>query len=105
MKYSPGERWISVSTEARDGRVGVRVEDRGAGIAPEHHGRIFEEFYRVEEGRSEGGATGSGLGLAIVRHIMEGHGGSVELESAVGKGSAFTLWFPKEGSDETYPAG
>ncbi len=107
MKYSPAERRIVVTTEAKDGRVGVRVEDQGTGIAPEHHERIFEEFYRIEEGRTEsgGGATGSGLGLAIVRHIMEGHRGAVELESAVGKGSAFTLWFPKEGSDETYPAG
>jgi signal transduction histidine kinase len=74
-------------------RLALSVTDRGIGIPPAEHGRIFEKFYRV--GRSETqGRRGSGVGLALVRHIAQAHGGTVTVESAPGRGSRFTLWLP-----------
>ena len=64
--------------------------DRGCGIAPEHHARLFERFYRVDKARSRK-VGGTGLGLAIVKHIVLAHRGSVTVDSAIGKGSTFTI--------------
>jgi two-component system phosphate regulon sensor histidine kinase PhoR len=69
------------------------VADQGPGIPAEHHPRIFERFYRVDKARSRE-LGGTGLGLSIVKHIMEIHGGRVELESPAGQGAKFTLIFP-----------
>ncbi|NNF45792.1 MAG: PAS domain-containing protein [Desulfofustis sp.] len=71
-------------------KVRISVEDNGIGIAKEHLPRLFERFYRSDRARSrkEGG---TGLGLAIVKHIVQAHGGSVEVESTVGKGSTFHI--------------
>lgn len=90
VKYSPEESEIRVSAERSSGGAVVRVEDRGAGIPAEHLGRIFERFYRVERSRSRK-LGGTGLGLAIVKHIVQAHGGRVEVESTPGKGSTFTV--------------
>jgi two-component system phosphate regulon sensor histidine kinase PhoR len=68
----------------------ISVQDTGCGIAKEHQGRIFERFYRVDRDRSRE-VGGTGLGLAIVKHIVEAHGGTVALSSAVGKGSTFSF--------------
>ncbi len=76
------------STPSRE--VVVEVADTGVGIDPRHHQRIFERFYRVEKARSRA-MGGTGLGLAIVKHILEKHGSSIHVESALGKGSRF--WF------------
>ena len=77
----------------RDGGVVVGVRDTGSGIAPEHLSRIFERFYRVDPARSRE-AGGTGLGLAIVRHLVEAHGGRVDAESAIGRGTTITAAFP-----------
>ncbi|HYH78856.1 MAG TPA: ATP-binding protein, partial [Longimicrobium sp.] len=71
----------------------VEVVDTGAGIAAAHLPRIFERFYRVDPGRSreEGG---TGLGLAIVRHMVEGHGGTVQAESQLGRGTTIRFTLP-----------
>ncbi len=71
-------------------KVRISVKDRGIGVAKEHLPRLFERFYRSDRARSrkEGG---TGLGLAIVKHIVQAHGGRVEVESAVGKGSVFHI--------------
>jgi len=75
------------------GCVLIRVADTGSGIPADHLPRIFERFYRVDPGRSrhEGG---TGLGLAIVKHLVEAHGGRMEAESELGRGTTILLYFP-----------
>ncbi len=93
VKYSPKEKYLGIRTGVSDGAVWVEVEDHGVGIAPEHRQKIFETFYRVSEGLVPN-SKGSGLGLSLVRHIMEAHGGTVAVESVLGKGSTFRLSVP-----------
>jgi len=93
IKYSHDEKEITISIFRRDGFVALQVADKGIGIAPEDIQYIFDPFYRARDGKNLG-AGGAGLGLAIVKHIMEAHGGEVEVQSTLGKGSTFTLLFP-----------
>ena len=93
MKYSPERREITVSTFLENGSVGIRVKDHGIGIAPGEIGHIFEAFYRTPGGK-ESGAGGAGLGLALVKHIVEAHRGRIDVKSAPGAGSEFTLYLP-----------
>jgi signal transduction histidine kinase len=97
IKYSPEEKSLRVSVRARGERVLVSVADRGIGIPKGEHRRIFEKFYRVESSLVHT-TKGSGLGLALVRHIAEAHGGHVEVASAPGEGSTFTLSLPVRAS-------
>ena len=93
IKYAGRERVIAVDARRDGDRLALAVSDRGIGIPPAEHARIFEKFYRV--GRSETqGRRGSGVGLALVRHIAEAHGGTVTVQSAPGQGSRFTLRMP-----------
>ncbi|MEE4314800.1 MAG: ATP-binding protein [Desulfofustis sp.] len=73
--------------------VKISVVDQGIGIAKEHLPRLFERFYRSDRARNRK-AGGTGLGLAIVKHIVQAHGGSVEVDSAIGAGSTFTITLP-----------
>jgi len=73
--------------------VGVSVRDTGPGIAPEHVERIFDRFFRIDQSRSRE-LGGTGLGLAIARLFAELQGGHIEVQSAPGRGSTFTLWLP-----------
>jgi two-component system, OmpR family, phosphate regulon sensor histidine kinase PhoR len=75
--------------------IKISVADTGPGIPKEHLPRIFERFYRVDREYSRQ-LGGTGLGLSIVKHIIESHGGTVEVESQIGKGSTFTLTLPLE---------
>lgn len=95
IKYSndDGNIWVKAVTEA--GRIIVSVKDEGIGIAPEHHERLFERFYRVDKSRSKK-AGGTGLGLSIVKHIAFLFGASLKVESQVGKGSTFYIVFDAE---------
>ena len=93
IKYSSEQKSIKVSVRRELDRVLLSVSDRGIGIPRSEHRRIFEKFYRVETSLLHT-TKGSGLGLALVQHITEAHGGRVELASAPGEGSTFTLSLP-----------
>jgi heavy metal sensor kinase len=93
IKYSPeGTRVVLESGTAAD-QAFVAVKDEGPGIAPEHRGRVFERFYRVDKSRSRE-MGGTGLGLSLVKWTAEAHAGRVELESSEGGGSTFRLVLP-----------
>lgn len=85
---------VTVTVKATEGMVRLIVSDTGPGIAPEHQPRVFERFYRVDQGRSRD-AGGTGLGLALVRHVAERNGGSVTLKSEPDHGSTFTVALPR----------
>jgi signal transduction histidine kinase len=86
---------VTVSAEEGRGGTWIHVRDTGAGIAAEHLSRIFERFYRVDPSRSRN-EGGTGLGLAIVKHLVEAHGGRVAAESAPGRGTTVSTFFPAE---------
>ncbi|HPM41513.1 MAG TPA: ATP-binding protein, partial [bacterium] len=91
---------LTVETEEMDGVVEVRVADTGEGIAPENLERIFEPFYTTRRSR-----RGVGLGLPVVREIIERYGGTISVESEVGKGTTFTVRIPASGlKDEETPS-
>jgi signal transduction histidine kinase len=96
IKYSPDEKRIRVSVRREGERVKVSVADRGIGIPRAEQRRIFEKFYRVESSLVHT-TKGSGLGLALVQHIVDAHRGHVEVLSAPGEGSTFTLSLPVPG--------
>ena len=94
VKYTPDGGCVAVTTSAGpDGSARIEVADNGPGIAPEHQARIFERFYRVDKARSRE-LGGTGLGLSIVRHLAEGMGASVSVESEPGRGARFTVALP-----------
>lgn len=93
-KYIPEEKTIEVIWEKTSTKeVLLRVRDNGPGIPSEHHARLFERFYRVDKGRARE-QGGTGLGLAIVKHIMQSHGGYIEVKSKIGEGAEFICHFP-----------
>ncbi len=93
IKYSRDEKYLRLQVRRDGDRVLISVTDRGIGVAKGEHRKIFEKFYRAENSLVHD-TKGSGLGLALVQHIMQAHGGTVEVESAPGKGSTFTLVLP-----------
>lgn len=99
-KYSPPAAPIEVALEARGDEVVLRVTDQGVGIPDAELARIFEPFRRV--GRHQAEVPGAGLGLFVVRRIVAVHGGRIEVESTVGRGSTFSVFLPRRvGSDES----
>ena len=96
VKYSPGRANIAVAVAARaDGKIALSISDRGLGIPAHERDAIFDKFVRgADAGRL--GIKGTGLGLALVSHIVSAHDGRVELESALGQGSTFTIVLPAE---------
>ncbi len=93
VNYSKPGGAVIVEAETTDRGVRISVKDKGKGIEPEHIGRIFERFYRVDKARSRK-MGGTGLGLAIVKHISQAHGGSVDVTSRPGSGSTFFIDLP-----------
>ncbi|HET7292043.1 MAG TPA: HAMP domain-containing sensor histidine kinase [Vicinamibacteria bacterium] len=96
IKYSRDDKRIRIAVRVEKERVSICVADRGIGIEMSEQKKIFEKFYRAEDSLVHD-TKGSGLGLSLVRHIMEAHGGSVQVESAPGSGSTFTLSLPIRG--------
>ena len=103
IKYSRTRREIRISGAARDGMVTISVSDRGIGISPADRKRIFEKFVRLEDGLVHD-VRGAGLGLSLVDQIIRAHGGRVDVVSAVGEGSTFTLVLPTATDAESLPA-
>ena len=94
VKYTDrGE--ITVSVGVQDKRVCIRVTDTGIGIPKDDIPRIFERFYVVDKSRSRK-SGGTGLGLSIVKHIVLLHHGTINIESALGKGTSVTVTFPAD---------
>ena len=90
----PGTR-VDVRVRRQHGDVLLEVADDGRGMAPEVAARVFERFYRADSSRTRSGAaTGSGLGLSIVAAIVGAHGGSVDVDSAEGRGARFAVRLP-----------
>ncbi len=96
IKYAHDGKKITLKLEQQNDRVVLSVRDWGPGIDPEEHERIFERFYRAKAIRLKP-IRGSGIGLALVRHIARAHKGDVEVTSAPGKGSTFSIWIPFDG--------
>lgn len=93
IRYTkPGGR-VEVTLASEDGDVALRVADTGIGIPSRDLPRVFERFYRVDRARSRE-TGGTGLGLSIVKHVVENHGGTVSVESELGRGSAFEVRLP-----------
>ena len=95
VKYNVEGGSVSVRVGTEDGKAVVSVADTGIGIAPEHQGRIFERFYRVDKSHSKA-SGGTGLGLSIVKHAVQYHHGTVELQSEEGKGTTIRILLLKE---------
>ncbi len=93
IKFTPRGGRVEVRAHARDGRVQLAVADTGSGISPEELPQLFTRFYRTR-GAGEKHVPGTGLGLAISKAIAEAHGGAIEVESAVGAGTTFTVVLP-----------
>jgi len=98
IQYTPEDGHVAirvfVAGAEGDEEVRIAVEDDGIGIPASSHDRIFERFYRVDAARSRK-VGGTGLGLSISKHLAEGMGGRIELESQLGRGSTFTVVLPR----------
>ena len=93
LKYSEQGEKITVEAFVTGTEIVIEVQDWGCGIGSEHLPRLFERFYRIDQARSRQ-MGGTGLGLAIVKHIVQEHGGSVSVNSTLGKGSRFSIHLP-----------
>ncbi|EFH80117.1 ATP-binding protein [Ktedonobacter racemifer] len=94
MKYSPDAKTVEVELSSSEEAVTILVRDHGLGIPREQCDKIFERFYRADIARLRA-IPGLGMGLSIVAEIVKGHGGTIVVDSDVGKGSAFTVTLPR----------
>ena len=93
IKYNRDSGRVDVTVAADADGSSITVADTGIGIAPEHQGRVFERFYRVDKSHSKA-SGGTGLGLSIVKHAVQYHHGRIELESTPGTGTTIRVVFP-----------
>ena len=94
IKYNRDGGRVDVTVAADADGSSITIADTGIGIAPEHQGRVFERFYRVDKSHSKA-SGGTGLGLSIVKHAVQYHHGRIELESTPGTGTTIRVVFPK----------
>jgi two-component system OmpR family sensor kinase len=92
--HTPAGTKVVVKAVQDDQGTYVSVSDNGPGLSAESQDKIFERFYRADQSRVRNGVEGTGLGLSIVDAVMQAHGGKVTVESELGKGASFTLFFP-----------
>lgn len=93
FKYTPSPGSVTMALEVRNDAAVITVQDSGVGIAPQHHDRIFERFYRVDKARSRE-QGGVGLGLSIAQWIVSQHRGTISVESQPGEGATFRVVLP-----------
>ncbi|WP_145023875.1 ATP-binding protein [Paenibacillus sp. Y412MC10] len=100
FRHTPEEKKISILADRvlSDNKLMIRivVKDEGVGIPPEDLPFVFERFYKADKARVRGESVGTGLGLAIVKNIVESHQGSIQVDSILGEGTAFTMLLPVE---------
>jgi len=94
VNYCEASGHIEVAARRTEDYIMITVSDDGIGISQEHIDKIWDRFYQVEESRSKAMGNSMGLGLSMVKIIMEKHGGHVTVDSILGEGSTFTLYFP-----------
>ena len=100
LRYTPARGTVCVRLDGAESRAVIQVSDTGQGIPAGELSRVFERFYRVDKARARQ-TGGTGLGLAIVRHVAEAHGGTVRVDSELGRGSTFTVSLPVTGPPAT----
>ncbi len=93
INYSPEGGQVTISARGQGEYMEIKVEDTGVGIAPEELPKIFDKFYRVKHPKTRQ-VIGTGLGLAIVKGVVEAHHGTIDVESAVDKGTIFRILLP-----------
>ncbi|UCF85409.1 MAG: PAS domain S-box protein, partial [Desulfobacteraceae bacterium] len=98
VKFTPKGGRACLNVHQRNEELVIRVSDTGVGIPKKELPKIFERFYRAEQQREE--VQGTGLGLSIVHKIVTRHGGRIEVESDIGRGSTFTVFLPLEPNPE-----
>jgi len=97
VKYTPPGGRVRLRLEQEDGRIAITVADSGIGIAAGDLPHVFDRFWRADTARTRTqDRAGAGLGLAICKWIAEAHGGSIEVQSRPGRGTAFTVKLPRE---------
>lgn len=98
--HTPADTPVTISVEDDDTHVRLRIADRGPGMSEQDADRIFDRFFRASVGRGHDG-TGTGLGMSIVLAIVDGHGGTVDVDTAPGRGLAVTVVLPAHTSRHT----
>ncbi|MDI5939638.1 MULTISPECIES: sensor histidine kinase [Micromonospora] len=93
VRHTPAGGSVTVRCAVHDDQVAIAVSDTGTGIAPADQARVFDRFWRADDSRARS-TGGSGLGLSIARKLAEAHGGTIGLESVLGRGSTFTIRLP-----------
>ena len=95
IQYTPAGGQITIALRKVGDRTQIVVSDTGIGISNHDLPHIFERFYRGEKSRKRShGTTGFGLGLSIAYWIITSHGGTIEVDSTMGKGTTFIVWLP-----------
>ena len=96
LKYTPEGKNVTISVSSeKEGFVGFKVQDEGAGMSEDDLPHIFERFYRGDKSRDRK-TGGVGIGLSIVKALMDAHKGMIKVKSRLNKGTSFILWFPLE---------